>query len=117
MSATPEDDFLELKRRLDDGAEELAKCLYGEPTRRRKAELRWGRHGSLQLRRYRDTWRWRNFETDEHGSLLDAIAETLGLDFTGAVHWARTWLDDDSYTSARKPWRAAATHANVDDDH
>src|SRR5438045_1460084 len=92
------DDLDALNGRLDERAEEVATYVYGRPSRRLKGirELRWGKRGSVQIIWRRGCWRWSNWETGEHGSLLDLIADVLGLDFAGAVQWARKWLGDDN---------------------
>ena len=96
MSARASDnDSLEtLKRRLDADAVNICEQLYGKPTQRRPNEYRWGRAGSVQLICRRGAWRWNNYESGDTGSILDAIIWSLGLDFPGAVAWARDWLGD-----------------------
>lgn len=113
------DDLDALKRRLDDRAEEVAAWVYGRPTRRRRGggELRWGKRGSVQLKRYRGRWWWTNFETGERGSLLDLIANALGLDFADAVQWAGKWLGDESNISPPTPRRAAPIDVDEDEEH
>ena len=91
------DDRLEtLKRRLDADAVNICERLYGKPTRRAPNEYRWGRKGSVQLFRRKGAWRWNNYESGDTGSILDAIMSSQGLDFLGAVAWAREWLGDGS---------------------
>jgi Toprim domain len=86
----------ELQRRLDDHAESLCREFFGEPTSRRAHQLRWGRHGSFVLRLHdRRGARWYDFELRVGGDMLALIMEQVGLDFAGAVRWARGWLGDD----------------------
>jgi putative DNA primase/helicase len=82
----------EIRARLDGQAVDICEHLYGKPTIQRRREYRWGRRGSVQLVHRKGRWRWNNYETGEGGSMFDAIMSSHGLDFAGAVEWARTWF-------------------------
>ena len=88
-------ELAELKRALTDNAESLALNLFGQPTRRNRSELYWGRNSSAKVT-ISGRWagRFKSWETGESGSMLDAIMFAYGLDFDGAVEWARAWLGD-----------------------
>lgn len=96
--ASDDDSLKALKRRLDADAVNICEQLYGKPTRRRPNEHRWGRKGSVQLIRRKGAWRWNYFESGDSGSILDAIMSSQGLDFPGAVAWARQWFGDGPTT-------------------
>lgn len=53
-------------------------------------ELRWGSHGKIRLKLA--TARWSDFSTGEFGDILDLAKRELGVDFAGAVDWARGQL-------------------------
>jgi putative DNA primase/helicase len=90
-------DLDELKRALADNAEVLLPELFGEPVSKSKRERRWGSKGSLVV--YlggKSGPTFRSYETEQSGSLLDAIMFALDLSFRGAVSWARSWLGGDN---------------------
>ena len=96
-----------IRERLADNAEVLALELFGEPTHRTGQKLSWGRKGSTVVNiagRYRG--RFKSWETDEGGSMLDAIMFAMGCNFNEAVDWAKRWLgEDDDWTPPRPPKR------------
>jgi len=80
----------ELKRWLDDHAETLCREFFGEPTSRRAHQLRWGRRGSFVLKLHgRNGAVWYAHEAQTGGDVLALIMEQVGIDFAGAVRWAR----------------------------
>jgi hypothetical protein len=86
----------ELKRWLDDHAETLCREFFGEPTSRRAHQLRWGRRGSFVSKLHgRNGAVWYDHEAQTGGDVLALIMEQVGIDFAGAVRWARGWLGDD----------------------
>ncbi|MDH3475342.1 MAG: toprim domain-containing protein, partial [Rhodospirillales bacterium] len=99
-----ERDLSDLKRKLADCAEDLAVDLFGEPSKRTRNELRWGRKGSTAVKiggcRAGSFW---SFEADQGGSMLDAVAFALQRPFPEAIQWARQWLGED--TGAPRPAR------------
>ena len=101
----------ELQRRLDNHAESLCREFFGEPTSRRRHQLRWGKRGSFVLRLHGHRGaRWCDFEAQAGGDMLALIMEQVGIDFAGAVRWARGWLGDDSAarsTRTRPPEKVA----------
>jgi putative DNA primase/helicase len=88
----------ELKQALKDNAESLALDLFGQPTRRTRSELYWGRNSSAKVT-ISGRWagRFKSWETGESGSMLDAIMFAHGSYFNDASEWARNWLGDDPY--------------------
>ena len=98
-------DLSTIKERLTDNAEALALELFGQPTRRTGQKLFFGRKSSTVINvagRYRG--RFKSWETDEGGSMLDAIMFAMGCSFTEAVDWAKRWLgEDDDWTPPRPP--------------
>lgn len=85
-----------IRERLADNAEVLALELFGQPTHRTGQKLSWGRKGSTVVNiagRYRG--RFKSWETDEGGSMLDAIMFAMGCNFNEAVDWAKRWLGED----------------------
>ena len=100
-------DLSTIRERLTDNAEVLALELFGQPTHRTGHKLYWGRKGSTVVNiagRYRG--RFKSWETDEGGSMLDAIMFAMGYNFTEAVDWAKRWLgEDDNWTPPRPPKR------------
>lgn len=76
-------------------AESFAKSLLGQPTKRStKQELFFGsKKGSLQVPlsgKYLGTWR--DWSSDEGGSLIDLASYQLGLDFKGSLEWCAQYL-------------------------
>ena len=102
----------ELKRRLDDHAELLCREFFGEPTSRRAHQLRWGKRGSFVLRLPGGRGaQWYDFEAQAGGDMLALIIrEQVGIDFAGAVRWARGWLGDDpaARSTRARPRKKAA---------
>ena len=98
-------DLSTIKERLTDNAEALALELFGQPTRRTGQKLFFGRKSSTVVNvagRYRG--RFKSWETDEGGSMLDAIMFAMGCSFTESVDWAKRWLgEDDDWTPPRPP--------------
>ena len=65
----------EIASALREYVEDVGVGLLGKPTSKSLHELRWGRHGSLSLRRSGDKRGiWYDFERGEGGDLLDLIA-------------------------------------------
>ena len=84
----------EIKERLAERCVELAEYLFGKPTRRWRHELRFRSHGSLVVTisgRWRG--RFRSWEADVGGSMLDAIMFANGYhDDQAALDWAKDYL-------------------------
>ena len=90
-------DLEELKRALADNDESLLIDLFGEPASKSKRERRWGSKGSLVV--YlggKSGPTFHSYETEQGGSLLDAIMFAQDLSFLDAVSWARSWLGGDN---------------------
>ena len=68
----------------------VARALLGDPNPRMSTtrELRYGRKGSLQVT-IAGEWagRWRDFESDERGGVLDLVARVRGGDRAAAARW------------------------------
>ena len=80
------DDLDALKSQLAERWQDLCLDLFGEPTHRGRREWRWGRRGSLAVKlggRYGLSFS--SYESDEGGSLLDAIMVARGCGFREAV--------------------------------
>ena len=96
-----------IKRALDDNVEALALDLFGEPQSRRGQQWRWGRRGSLTVGvAGRRRGKFRSWEADVGGSMLDAIMFAHGCELAEAIRWAKAWLGDDR--PAVPPRRAVA---------
>lgn len=104
-------DLDELKRNLDERAVELCLDLFGKPTTKRAGELRWGRYGSVRLKRGR-RWSFFDFERGEGGSLLDAVRFARDCSLADAIEWAERWLGGTAPSTPRK----ISAPLNVDDD-
>lgn len=74
-------------------------------------ELRWGSHGKIRLKLAKA--RWSDFSTGEFGDILDLAKRELGVDFAGAVDWARGQLSMPS--RIRHYERPAPVQADEDD--
>jgi putative DNA primase/helicase len=86
----------DIKQALADNAAALALDLFGQPTSSTSQQYRWGRNSSTLVNiggRWRG--RFKSWETDESGSMLDAIMFAYGIAFSGAVDCAREWLGDE----------------------
>jgi hypothetical protein len=90
------DNLDKLKADLRDNAESLLPALFGEPSSRSRREWRWGSKGSVSFRFDRGSFS--NFETDQRGSLLDAVMFATGCSFPAAIEWARAWLGENPPT-------------------
>jgi putative DNA primase/helicase len=102
-------ELADIKQDLRASAEALALDLFGQPTSKTSQQWRWGRKGSLSFNvRGRYAGNFKNWETDEVGSPLDAIMLARGADFEGAVEWARQWLGGEARPTIRLP---VASHA------
>src|SRR3954470_5770237 len=102
----PHNDLEHVRRELADRAEDLFLYLYGKPVKRTRNELRWGHKESLALYfRGRNGPRFHSYEADQGGDMLAFIEWSQGVDFTGALEWARDFLghtaDDDRPRSTR----------------
>ena len=81
-------------------ASEVGEALLGEPTFRRRSELRWGRRGSLALAIAGPrAGLWCYYEGGTGGDLLSLIQRSRRCDFADAARFARAW------TSAPPPPR------------
>ncbi|HIA02938.1 MAG TPA: hypothetical protein EYN66_13705, partial [Myxococcales bacterium] len=86
----------DIKQALADNALALALDLFGQPTSNSSQQYRWGRSGSTVVNiGGRWSGRFKSWETDESGSMLDAIMFALGIHFSGALDWGRQWLGDE----------------------
>src|SRR3954453_20558971 len=86
-------DLAQIKRELAERAEDLIASVYGKPTKRGRNALRWGHKESLALYlRGRNGPRFHSYEADQGGDMLAFIEWSQGLDFTGALDWARDFL-------------------------
>ncbi len=86
-------DLDQIKAALSDRAEEIAEALFGKPKSRTRRELRWGRNGSLAIRLDgRNGARFRSFEAETGGSMLDAIMFAHGCDLARAIEIGRQML-------------------------
>ena len=75
-----------LVQHLKDRADEIAVALLGEPSTVSRSELRWGRHGSLALRRTgQRRGLFMDHERGEGGSVVDLIRRELGVNFMTAL--------------------------------
>jgi len=95
-------ELADIKQALADNAESLALDLFGQPTSKTSQQYRWGRNGSTVVNiggRWRG--RFKSWEAEESGSMLDAIMFWLGTDLSGAVDWALGWLGDDDRPALR----------------
>ncbi|MCZ6727174.1 MAG: toprim domain-containing protein [Acidobacteria bacterium] len=93
----PSADLADIKRKLAELAQDLAVDLFGQPSKQTSSELRWGRKGSLVVKRSGPRrGSFRSWEEDRGGSMLDAIAFALEMPFAEAVQWARRWLGEDN---------------------
>lgn len=95
----------DIKQDLAANAEALALDLFGQPTSKTSQQWRWGRKGSIVFN-VRGRWagRFRDWETDEGGSALDAIMFAHGYwRLTDSVIWAQEWLGetDEGVTTRR----------------
>ena len=82
----------DLKDHLAARAEELGLYLFGEPSKKTRRELRWGRKGSTLIRLDRGTFR--SWEADVGGSLIDAFAFAHDCSIKDAIDHARRWLGE-----------------------
>lgn len=86
-------DLDQLKAALSDAAEDIAERLFGKPASRTRRELRWGRKGSISIRLDgRHGARFRSFEAEIGGSMLDAIMFAYGCSFANAIEIGRQML-------------------------
>lgn len=86
-------DLDQLKAALSDAAEDIGERLFGKPTSRTRRELRWGRKGSISIRLDgRHGARFRSFEAEIGGSMLDAIMFVYGCGFQNAIEIGRQML-------------------------
>lgn len=109
------DDLDNLKTRLAERWQDLCLVLFGEPAHRGRREWRWGRKGSMAVKlggRYGLSFS--SYESDEGGSLLDAIMVAHGCGFREAVDWARAWLGGEGESTSRP--RPQAPRAAFDAD-
>lgn len=83
-----DDDLQEVRDLLAASLPDLAAELLGKHPTRRGHEVRFGNHGSFYVR----NGRWYDFEVQRGGDALGLIQDRLGLDFPGALDWARAWL-------------------------
>lgn len=66
----------------------MAKMLLGEPVWTSKEEWRWRKNLSLSLCVFGDNLgRWRDFESGEHGDILDLVQMLQGLSLRDAARW------------------------------
>jgi putative DNA primase/helicase len=104
----------DLKADLAKKAEALAIDLFGLPKSRSKSQLLWGNKSSLVVTlsgKY--AGKFRSWEADLGGSMLDAIAFANNSSFADAIEWARRWLGEDPLPL---PKRRKPVIRNVDDE-
>jgi phage/plasmid primase-like uncharacterized protein len=76
-------------------AAEVAERLLGQPTWRGRAELRWGRRGSLALAiAGPKAGLWRDHERGEGGDVISLVQRESRCSFRDAVAWARAFLGE-----------------------
>lgn len=81
---------------LRQNIQDLAQDLLGKPTSRGARHWRFGRKGSMVMTISGDKQGlYSNFESGEHGGPLKLIQEKLGLDYKGALSWAKDWLGQE----------------------
>jgi putative DNA primase/helicase len=108
----------EIKATLADNAEALAVDLFGKPTRRTGAILYFGKKYSTLVNisgKYQG--RFRSWETDESGSMLDAIIFAYSCSFKDAIDHAKGWLGiaDDNPLPRRKPIARPVVDVDTDE--
>jgi putative DNA primase/helicase len=104
----------DLKAYLAENAEALAIDLFGLPKSRSKRQLCWGNKSSLVVTlsgKY--AGKFRSWEENHGGSMLDAIAFANDSSFTDAIEWARRWRGEDPLP---RPKRHKPVISNVDDE-
>jgi len=111
-------DIQGVKDELSGRAEELALYLFGDPPKRTRAEMRWGRKGSLVVKisgpRRGSFWSW---EEDRGGSMLDAIAFAQNIPFAEAVQWGRRWLGEDDRPRPVRRQRPVVEDIDLEEIH
>ena len=91
---TQQRDHEELHRALADSMDMLAQEFLGKPSKRSARELRFGKKGSLAVvTRATKAGSWFDHSEGRGGGPIDLIKRELGLDYPGAVEWARRWLN------------------------
>lgn len=107
------DDSEDLKAALNEHGESVAEYYLGAPRSRHSKELRWGRKGSIQLKRTQSGWSFHSYEAGVGGSLLDLIMFAETCSFADACARARQWLGDDPLPARPRP---APKQLDADDD-
>jgi putative DNA primase/helicase len=102
-------------RALADRAEQVAIVLLGKPSSTNLHECRWGRHGSMCLRRSgARRGRWHDFERGEGGDLLDLIARQYKVPLAKAIELSkREFLGEAVQTRAKEPPHAAVSEGGA----
>ncbi len=113
------DDTLGLFAALDADAAEIARNLLGEPTKKSRNQLWWGRRQSFNVvvaGPKRGSWHDR--EAAEGGRMFSLIRREVGGDSRAAFEWARRWLnlDGTSERIAAKPAPANDAQAKREAD-
>jgi hypothetical protein len=106
----------DLRARLRDRTETLAKTLLGEPNRAHSSrrELRWGSNGSLALQLCGEKQGlWFDHERGVGGDLLDLIRDVRRCDFHAAAAWAMGQVQGEpTPRPSRQPPHDRATSAS-----
>jgi len=111
-------DIQGVKDELSGRAEELALYLFGDPPKRTRAEMRWGRKGSLVVKISGPRrGSFRSWEEDRGGSMLDAIAFAQDIPIAEAVQWGRRWLGEDDRLRPARRGRPVVEDIDAEETH
>jgi Toprim domain len=117
MTVHPRDGARDLAYQLSLRADHVARRLLGKPNRkatgRSKRELRFNSHGSLRVRIAGPRCgKWNDYETGQHGDLLDLIRREQGCTFGVACDYAREMLGirQESGTKPKAALRPTPKH-------
>lgn len=94
----------EIKTHLENRVQELAFSFFDKNPSRTSTSMRFGRKGSVYIGIGRKKGVYTNFESGRSGDVFTMIEDQMGINFKGALSFAKSWLGLDTNTwTPRRP--------------